>query len=134
MSLADKRALADQLRGELSQFRVEREAVLQGTSAVAAETQIDDEIARLLAEKKQAQLELEVAKNGGSVDDALAAMEAAAAIEENPFNLATPEDALPADAVDKPTETQKLETPAVETSDALMTPAFVEDTNKDGGK
>lgn len=129
MSLADKRALADQLRGELSQLRVEREAALQDTSAASAEVQIDDELARLLAERDQAKLEVEVAKNGGSVDDALAAMEAAAAIESNPFNLATPEDLPPADATDKPTETQRLETPGV-----LLTPALVETENKDGGK
>lgn len=83
MSLAEKRALADQMRGEISQMRAQRETALQDASNVNAESQLDAELERLAAEHQQASLDLEVAKNGGSVEDALAAMAAIEAIENN---------------------------------------------------
>ena len=101
MSLAEKRARADQLRGELSQLRVEREAALQESSDAIAEAQVDAELERLEAEKQQAQLDLAVAQNGGSVEDAMAAMEAAAA---------PPVVAVQTEEVDKPVSPASIET------------------------
>jgi hypothetical protein len=138
MSLAEKRARADQLRGELSQIRVETEATLHGASAVAAEAQIDAELERLEAERQQALLNLEVAKNGGSVEDAIKAMETAAAAEELPLgvgaDLATPEDTVPADAVEQGESAVASDVPIPVTEESILTPAIVTDDTQDGGK
>jgi hypothetical protein len=129
MSLADKRARADQLRGELSQLRVEREAALQENSATSAETQIDAELERLEAERQQALLDLMVVKNGGSVEDAVAAMNAAAELEkENSPNETESTDSEVVESVDSdvPTETPEEATP-------LLAPGIVGVDDQDGG-
>jgi len=98
MSLAEKQARAEQMRGELSQLRVQREAALHGASEDIAEAQLDAELERLEAEKKQAEFDLALVESGGSVEDAMAAMEAAAAppvvavTDEGPADISTPPD------------------------------------------
>lgn len=92
MSLASKQALADQLRGELTALRTEREAALHDGHEAIAEAALDLEIERLQRERDHAAAEVHVAKNGGSVEDALAAMREAAANEQpdGMVNLALP--------------------------------------------
>jgi len=82
VSLASKQALADQLRGELSALRVEKEAALHDGHAEIAEAAVDAEIDRLQREVEMAKAETEAVKSGGSVEEALAAMREAAAAEQ----------------------------------------------------
>lgn len=92
MSLASKQAYADQLRTELSALRAQREAALHDGHAAVAEERVDAEIERLKAEVEMAKAQNEAVVSGGSVEDALAAMRAAAA-EEKPdgsVDLAVP--------------------------------------------
>lgn len=130
MSLAEKRALADQMRGEISQLRVDRETALQQTSETLAEAQLDEELTRLEAERKQALLEVELAKNGGSVEDAMAAMEAAAALEDKPSE----------DSVDNLSDIEEpavIEPTAIEETPeqpVLLMPGVVGNDTQDGGK
>lgn len=92
MSLASKQALAEQLRGELTALRVEKEAALHDGHADIAEAALDAEVERLQREVEMAKAETEAVKSGGSVEDALAAMREAAANEQpdGMVNLATP--------------------------------------------
>lgn len=92
MSLAEKKEAAEQLRGELSALRVEREHLLHGGNTVLHEQQLDDEIDRLSHEVKMARAQRDAAETGGSVEDALEAMRLAAAAQEDngSIDLATP--------------------------------------------
>lgn len=97
MSLVEKRARAEEMRTELSALRVQREAALHEAGNVVAEEQLDRELERLEVERNQATLDLEVAKNGGSVEDAIAAMELAAAppvlaVDTSTADASTPPD------------------------------------------
>lgn len=78
MSLASRLARAEQLRSELTSLTVEREAALQGKNDELAEAKLDAEIGRLESEVELAKARNESETTGGSVDDALAAMRAAA--------------------------------------------------------
>lgn len=92
MGLAEKKETAEQLRTELSALRVEREDLLHGGSADLHEQQLDGEIERLEHEVEMARAQRDAANTGGSVDDALEAMRAAAASqkEDGTVDLATP--------------------------------------------
>ena len=92
MSLASKQARAEQLRGELTSLRVEKEAALQTGHNDVAEAQLDAELVRLEREVELAKAETAAVKSGGSVEDALAAMREAAANEQpdGMVNLAVP--------------------------------------------
>lgn len=82
MSLARKQDLAEQLRGELSALRVEKESALQDGHSVVQEEKVDTEIDLLNQQIEMARAERDAAVNGGTVDDALAAMRAAAEAQE----------------------------------------------------
>jgi hypothetical protein len=92
MSLAEKKETAEQLRGELSALRVEKEHILHTGNTEVQEVRLDDEIERLQREVQQARAERDAAANGGSVDDALEAMRLAAAAQDDngSVDLATP--------------------------------------------
>lgn len=116
MSLAEKRARAEQMRGELSALRVAREAALQDAGDAIAEAAIDAELERLEAETNQAKLDLAIVENGGSVEDAMAAMEAAAAppvvaVPDEPASIETAPDTPQPDSIVSP-DTEVAEVPA----------------------
>lgn len=75
--LAGKQARAAHLRAEIRSFRTsDNETRLEAERAVAARD-LDEEIARL-----ETAMPLEAQSSGGTVEDALAAMERAAKVEE----------------------------------------------------
>ena len=98
MSLAEKKETAEQLRGELTALRVEREHLLHGGNAELQELKLDDEIERLQREVELARAQRDAAASGGSVDDALEAMRQAAAAQgdNGSVDLATPLEVTPA--------------------------------------
>jgi hypothetical protein len=78
LSRAEKMARADALRSEISALRLQEEHNAAAASEKTHDEALDRELERLEAEAAAAR---ERAKNSGSVDDALAAMTAAAVIE-----------------------------------------------------
>jgi hypothetical protein len=89
MSLANKQARAEQLRGELSALRSAREAALVDAHYALTENKVDAELVMLEAQVAEESAALKAVVGSGSVDDAKAAMEAAAA-SDSPGEL-TPE-------------------------------------------
>jgi hypothetical protein len=92
MSLAEKKEMAEQLRGELAALRVEKEHILHTGNIDVQDVRLDEEIERLQNEVNVARAERDAAVSGGSVDDALEAMRLAAAAQgdNGSVDLATP--------------------------------------------
>lgn len=133
MSLAEKREAAEQLRGELSALRVEKEHILHGGNADMQEQKLEDEIDRLQREVEMARAERDAAKTGGSVEDALEAMRAAAAAQSDDkiefvesLDDITPDSTPSAEVA--PVPGQLLEPPA------LFGPSLLTETTTDAPK
>lgn len=143
LSRAEKVAKADQLRQEISSLRLQAEHANAAAAEKVHDEALDAELARLEAEAEAAR---QRANSSGSVDDALAAMNAAAVTEAAPVVAESDAEVLTPDlevvAAEKPVEpvepvvAAKADVTPAEPVEAVkpVTPAMVAKKSTGGNK